>query len=116
MKTCLPPGLSFLDTVVVPRTATAGSAFHRPGALPHIAGCGQEQIELTWPELAALAIGMGCRPCPVCWPQPAETTGQGAPRLRPAAPWPTNGTGHQSRLGRTYESPSAPRPAFPSAA
>lgn len=110
---CLPPGLGVLDTVVLPRTATAGTAFHRPGALPHAAGCGQEDVELTTPVPVALAIGMGCQPCTVCWPNPADT---GTPRLRPAAPWPTNGAGYQSRLGRTYEPPSAPRPSYPSAA
>lgn len=110
----LPAGLGFLDPVLLPRTAAPGAAFHRPSDRPTLTGCGQNLAELTRVE-TDVALGMGCQPCPACWPPLADAIYPGGPRLRPAAPWPSNGAGYRSRLGRTYEDVRPPRPAIPAA-
>ncbi|MEU3452098.1 hypothetical protein ABZ671_00445 [Micromonospora sp. NPDC006766] len=95
-----PVGLAALDPVTVPHTAVPRVAFHRP--VPP-SGCGSWLCTIP----TALAVGMGCVPCPDCWPAPTAP----APRLlRPAVPRPAS-TGR-----RVYDGSDPARPAYPAAA
>lgn len=104
--TGLPAGLTALSPVVVPGTVLPGAFYHRPGGLDTVTDCGKDYAELL-PVTAALAFGSGCLPCLACWPALGSVTPPGMPRLRPAAPWPGNGAGYQSRLYRTDPAPSS---------
>lgn len=106
----LPAGLEFVDLVVVERAATPGVAYHRPSDGQAVCGA-----DLVVPQqaLVALAVGLGCEPCAVCWPPPAGPAGRSGPRLRPAVPWPDNRAGYRSRLRRDDTAAARPRPAVP---
>lgn len=95
----LPCGLAALDPVALPRTAVAGSDFHRPSEVDTVTGCGRDLVALRLVD-AVLAVGLGCVPCVGCWPPTAVPTPTTGPQLRPAVPWPDNGAGYRSRLDR----------------
>ncbi|TDC25943.1 hypothetical protein E1211_30525 [Micromonospora sp. 15K316] len=92
MRVNLPAGLGVLDPVVLPADATVGAQFHRPS------GCGLDRVGRT--ETAALAFGLGCRPCPDCWPDPAADSPAQA-----VLSWPS---GYRSRLGVAWAAPADP--------
>lgn len=106
----LPAGVRVHDQVAVPRTTAPGDFYHR-----HVEGvpadCGAELVTLTG-VTAYLAVGMGCQPCPGCWPPPAPpipVTVDGPPLvLRPAVPG-LNPAGYRSALGHDDRVPAVSR-------
>ncbi|PZG12465.1 hypothetical protein C1I95_25800 [Micromonospora craterilacus] len=116
MTAPLPAGVGVLDLVLLARTATVGAQYHGMAAAPHGAtSCGLYRTDL-WVEPAALAVGMGCRPCVDYWPAPVAAPAP-APRLRPASPWPALNPAYVSRLAgpddRTARPVTALRPPVP---
>lgn len=104
----LPAGVRVTDEVAVPRTAGPGRHYHRPATVT-AAGCGVELVTLTGAAVY-LAVGMGCAPCPGCWPSatpPIVVDVPGGPLLlRPAVPG-LNPAGYRSAFGHGDRHPVA---------